>query len=241
MNNNEINKATSEIISYADSVINNVGIIKSNPYFANLRSNTFDLEAFRRTQEQFYFAVLFFARPMAALVARFPDPRVRLDILHNVVEEHGDFNERAFHATTFREFLKSISALEDKLDNMFLWSEVRAFNSVLATSCVLDEVEVAIGCMGVIEYAFSDISALIGKAVVDNGWVTSENLKHYKLHAEIDKRHAQELFEVVAPKWSTGDQYHIKQGIELGVYVFNRLYSDLYQATVLNGTSPRFV
>jgi pyrroloquinoline-quinone synthase len=241
MNDNKINQATAEIVSYADSIISKVGMIKSNPYFENLRSNTFDLEAFRRTQEQFYFAVLFFARPMAALVARFPDPRVRLAILHNVVEEHGDFNERSFHSTTFREFLKSISALDNRLDDIFLWSEVRAFNSVLATSCVLDEVEVAVGCMGVIEYAFSDISALIGKAVIDNGWVTSENLKHYKLHAEIDKRHAQEFFEVVAAKWSTGDQYHIKQGIELGVYIFNRLYLDLYQATLLHGTTPRFV
>jgi pyrroloquinoline-quinone synthase len=178
---------------------------------------------------------------MAALVARFPEPRTRLDILHNVVEEHGDFDERAFHASTFREFLKSIGALESRLDDLLLWPELRAFNSVLATSCVLDEVEVAIGCMGVIEYAFADISTLIGKAVVNNGWVTAENLKHYKLHAEIDKRHAQEFFAVAGSRWRSGHKYHVQQGIELGVYIFDRLYRDLLSASQRSGTSPQFL
>jgi pyrroloquinoline-quinone synthase len=49
------------------------------------------------------------------------------------------------------------------------------------------------------------------------------------LHAEIDERHAEEFFAVIEPKWDeAGRRYFIEQGLELGAYAFNRLYSDLY-------------
>ena len=170
---------------------------------------------------------------MAALVGRIPDPRQRLDILHNVVEEHGEFDENRFHHTTFQQFLRSIDGRPETLDALVIWPAVRAFNSVLTASCVLDELEVGVGCMGVIEYAFAGISAIIGKAVVERGWVQADQLVHYKLHAEIDERHAEEFFAVVEPQWGDAPRrYFIEQGIELGAYAFDRLYRDLLAAAV---------
>src|SRR5438093_716026 len=86
------------------------------------------------------------------------------------------------------------------LDNPYL-SALRGFNSVLTAACVLDELEVGVSCMGVIEQAFARISALIGAAVVKRGWVKAEELVHYKLHAQVDERHAEEFFAVVEPHW----------------------------------------
>ena len=215
------------ILACADEVLERIDIL-ANPYFQSLRDGSMSLEAFRQTQEQFFFAVTFFPRPMAALLARFPDPRLRLDILHNLVEEHGEFDEGAFHHTTFKKFLGTIDGDPDQLDNLFVAPQVRAFNSVLTTSCLLDEVEVGVACMGIIEYAFAGISALIGKAVVDNGWVAASDLIHYKLHAEIDERHATEFFALVEPRWRDENRrYFIRQGLELGAYIFDRLYRDL--------------
>jgi pyrroloquinoline-quinone synthase len=52
---------------------------------------------------------------------------------------------------------------------------------------------------------------------------------HYKLHSSIDKRHAREFFDIIQAKWGEGvSKYNIKQGIEMGVYIFDRLYKDLY-------------
>jgi pyrroloquinoline-quinone synthase len=83
--------------------------------------------------------------------------------------------------------------------------------------------------MGIIEYAFADISAAIGKSVVERGWVAHDRLVHYKLHAEIDTRHADEFFAVVEPQWDDPKRrYFVKQGLELGAYIFNRLYQDMY-------------
>ena len=226
------------VTARAEEVLARSGIM-ANPYFRDLQNGTMSLDAFRRTQEQFFFAVTFFPRPMAALVGRIPDPKQRLDILHNLVEEHGEFNESQFHHTTFQQFLRTIGGAPERLDDLMIWPEVRAFNSVLTTACVLDELDIGVACMGVIEQAFASISALIGRAVVANGWVPAEQLVHYKLHAEIDERHAEEFFAVVEPGWRNGTRrYFIDQGLELGTYIFDRMYRDLHATGV--SREPRY-
>ena len=226
------------VTARANAILEQSGIM-ANPYFRALRDGTMPLDAFRRTQEQFFFAVTFFPRPMAALVGRIPDPKQRLDVLHNLVEEHGEFDEQQFHHATFQQFLRTLGARPETLDDLMIWPEVRAFNSVLTAACVLDELEVGVACMGVIEQAFSGISALIGRAVVDRGWVVPEELVHYKLHAAIDERHAEEFFAVVEAGWQNGTRrYFVDQGLELGAYIFDRLYRDLYAAGAAR--APRY-
>ena len=67
------------------------------------------------------------------------------------------------------------------------------------------------------------------EAMRRSGWVAEDRLVHYKLHAEIDERHADEFFAVIEPQWDNPDRrYFIEQGLGLGAYVFDRLYWDLY-------------
>jgi pyrroloquinoline-quinone synthase len=219
--------AASSVIGHAKSVLARVAI-PENPFFATLADGSMGLEVFRRTQEQFSFAVEFFPRPMAALIGRIPDPAQRLEILHNLVEEHGEFDAHQFHKATFQQFLRTIGSDPAQLDGLSLWPCVRAFNAVLTTACVLDELEVGVACMGIIELAFASCSAAIASAVVRHGYVSPERLVHYKLHAAIDERHAGEFFNVVAERWQDPvRRYYIIQGLELGAYIFDRLYRDL--------------
>src|SRR5258706_7722001 len=216
------------VTACADRALQKSGIFR-NPYLQTLQDGSMSLESFRRSQEQFFFAVSFFPRPMAALVGRIPNPKARLDILHNLVEEHGEFNEDSFHHTTFQRFLRSIGSEPEKIETAALSPSLRAFNSVLTCACVLDELEVGVACMGIIEYAFAGISAIIGQAVVQRGWIRKEDLVHYALHAQIDERHAEEFFAVIEPSWDDpARRYFIEQGLELGAYVFDRLYRDLH-------------
>ncbi len=210
--------------SRAQDILDDSGIL-DNPYFLNLDDHSTTLKQFQDSQIQFYFAVLHFARPMMALVSRMPDPQRRLDILHNVVEEHGDFDNKAFHETTFRAFLNSIGVEEDPRKTAHLGSEVLAFNRCLDGVCNLGSIEEAVGCLGIIEFAFADISAFIGRMVVDRGWIKSNELVHYKLHSEIDKRHAQELFDAISLEWNDPQvRAQAEDGMRLGVYIFNQLY-----------------
>jgi pyrroloquinoline-quinone synthase len=220
----------SRVAAHADAILKRINILH-NPYLEAVTDGSMTQEFFRRTQEQFFFAVTFFPRPMAALVGRIPDPRQRLDILRNLVEEHGEFQEKFFHHTTFQEFLRTLGSRPEQLGSLPVWPALRAFNSVLTASCVLDELEVGVACMGIIEHAFAAISAVIGKAVVHRGWVATGRLVHYKLHAEIDERHAEEFFAVIEPLWDDERRrYYIEQGLELGAYIFDRLYRDMHAA-----------
>ena len=206
--------------------------IDSNVYFSSLRDGSMSLEEFRLSQEQFFFCVAFFSRPMMALVGRIPDPSRRLEILRNVVEEHGEFEETAFHQSTFASFLSSIGsdvrALEDE---NFQWPEVRAFNSSLIGACLLDELEVGIACMGVIEFCFVNISSAIATGVVERQWIDQAELRHYKLHETVDIRHAEDFFELIEESWSDASRRALtEQGLRLGVYLFNQLYLSLYES-----------
>jgi pyrroloquinoline-quinone synthase len=216
-----------EVTKCASEILERIGILE-NPYFKQLKDGSMSLEDFQKSQEQFYFAVVFFSRPMAALAGRIDNPKDRLGILENVVEEHGNMNEDCFHSSTFRKFLLSVIGKETEFEGMIVCPQVRAFNAVITTACIFDEIEVGIGCMGIIELAFADISTIVGNAVVERGWIRREDLTHYKLHAEIDARHADDFFKIVEKKWQDPNkQYYIKQGLELGAYIFDRLYRDL--------------
>src|SRR6266480_3769917 len=114
------------VTTRADAVLTGINILH-NPYLEALTDGSMTPECFRRTQEQFFFAVTFFPRPMAALVGRIPDPRQRLDILHNLVEEHGEFQEEFFHHNTFQQFLRSIGSQPEKFDGLGVWPALRAF------------------------------------------------------------------------------------------------------------------
>jgi pyrroloquinoline-quinone synthase len=198
-------------------------------FFQDMSNGLMTLEEFILTQKQFYFAVSFFSRPMSALMARFPNPLSRLKILENILEEHGGFNQACFHETTFKEFLRTLDVDVESIGDVNLWPEVRAFNSTLMTACVFDEVEVGVGCLGAIEYMFAEVSSFIGRAVVRNNWVQQEDLKHYALHEKIDVEHADDFFQLIEGSWDDlQKRYHIQQGISMGVYIFSRLYRDLY-------------
>jgi pyrroloquinoline-quinone synthase len=194
----------------------------NNPYFRDLADGRMSLQQFRESQAQFYHAVKYFARPMSLIIARIPDPHARLTILHNIVEEHGEFEPAHFHEATFRQFLRSLGD-----DSMAApGPAVDAFNCLLAGVCGQENLTTAICCIGMIEHAFAGASALIGKSVVERAWVRNSELVHYKLHAEIDIRHAAEFFEIVE-----ADPHHdvadVERGLGLGIYAFDRLYRDL--------------
>lgn len=213
--------------------------ILSNGYFTALRNDSMPREFFVRTQKQFYFAVRYFSRPMAALMARMPDSASRQGLIHNLSEEHGfddesegqshGFDPAVAHDLTFLAFLRTLGVTPQEMTREREAAGVRAFNVALMGACQMERIETAFGCLGVIEYAFADICELIGRKVVERGWIAQDDLIHYKLHAQIDKRHAADFFKVVDGAWNRdpATRVAIEDGIQLGLYVFNRLYENL--------------
>lgn len=212
----------------AEEVLELIKITK-NPYFAALSNGQMSKEEFCASQEKFYFAVAYFSRPMAQLISRIPNPHHRLDILHNIVEEHGDFIPDKFHQTTFQKFLKTLGSDVEKVVCGNSSPAVDAFNTSLMGICCSQPIEMGITCLGIIEYAFAEISAFIGKSLLDRGWIAKEKLVHYNEHADLDKEHANEFFALVEDDCEKPEiRKHITAGLELGAYIFDRLYRDLH-------------
>ncbi len=206
---------------------------RENPFFIALRDGTLSKSDFIETQIQFFFAVVFFNRPMAALAAKIPTAQLRLEVLRNVWEEHGEGESNRMHSATFVEFLRRLgNILPDDIECRALWPEIRAFNTTLTGCCALDEYLTGVGVMGMIERMFAEISAWIGSEIVKRGWIAESMLIHYTLHEALDIKHSQDFFDVLEYSWekSPEDQYAIEQGLRLGAYIFNRLYEDLYRA-----------
>lgn len=210
-----------------------VSPILGNEYFRRLEDGGMPKADFVGSQVQFFHAVGFFSRNLAALIARIPSSAGRAVLVHNLSEEHGldenhpaaGFRPDLAHDRTFARFLETLGIGAEELNVSSPEPAVRAFNLALLGSCSSESPGFALATLGMIEYAFADISALIGRRVVEEGWVKSEELVHYSLHAEIDKRHAAELFEAAE---NTGEPtVSILGGLSFGRYIFDRLYKDL--------------
>jgi len=204
----------------------------NNPYFRALQSGDLTKDDFVETQVQFYSAVVFFSRPMAALAAKIPTPDLRVEVVRNVWEEHGEGNPGRMHARTFATFLERLAGIGlADIEARTVWPEVRLFNTALAGACVLEDYRVGAAMLGMIERTFCEQSAWIGRAVVARGWLRPEELVHYTVHEVLDVRHAQDFFDVVRPSWNAGAEHRdtIEQGLRLGAVTFDRLWEDLYR------------
>lgn len=203
-----------------------------NPYFEAFRNQTFQKEDFLETQIQFFFAVAFFSRPMSALAGKIPETSLRLNIVRNVFEEHGEGKPSGFHENTFKTLLSRLGITELEISKRTLWPEVRSFNTLLTGACVMDSYLVGVAVLGIIERMFSEISGWIGQGIVQNGWLQQDQMIHYSLHEKLDILHAEEFFEIIEKPWQENEmnRYFIRQGLLMGAYAFNQLYKGLYEA-----------
>jgi pyrroloquinoline quinone (PQQ) biosynthesis protein C len=202
-----------------------------NPYLRALADGSFEREDFVETQIQFLHAVVYFSRPMAVLAARLPRAEQRLSLLENVHDEHGGGELAGSHESTFLTLLQRLGISTAELDRRAQWPEVRAFNSTLLGVCAHDDIPTALAVLGVIEELFSGISARIGRAIVERGWLRPEELTHYPTHEVLDLGHAEGFYRLIEPlAGEPRAAYQVEQGLELGAYIFLRLYEDLFRA-----------
>ena len=203
-----------------------------NPYFSSLRSGAMSRDDFVETQIQFLFAVVFFSRPMMVLAARLPRNEMRVGLLENVRDEHGDGNLSLSHERTFLALLARLGVTPDDIDRRPLWPEVRAFNTTLTGLAMMDDPRTALATLGIIEDLFSGISGELGASIVARGWLPAVDIVHYAVHEELDQEHAEDFYQPLYDGFAADPvaRYQIEQGLELGAYIFLRMYRDLYEA-----------
>src|SRR5262249_21675840 len=104
--------------------------------------------------------------------------------------------------------------------------------TVLSGLCMLDDPLTAIAALGVIEDLFSEISAFIGHALIERGWLPKELVVHYAAHEMLDVEHAQAFYKLLDAPYAPRPVavYQVEQGLELGAHVFMAMYRDLHAA-----------
>jgi len=203
-----------------------------NPYVVALRDGSMSREDFIETQIQFLFAVVFFSRPMATLAGRLPRPQMRIPLLENIRDEHGDGRLTVCHENTFLELLERLGVDRREVDKRALWPEIRAFNTMLAGLCTLDDAFTGLAALGMIEDLFSGISASIGQSIVQRKFLPKSQVVHYATHETLDVAHAEGFYAGLYEPYENHVRlrYEIDQGLELGGYAFMAMYEGLHRA-----------
>lgn len=217
---------------HAIEAIRNRYSFTTQPYFSALRDGTLVKDDFAETQMQFLSAVVFFSRPMTVLAGRISRPELRIKLLRNVMDEHGERDLNQSHEATFLLFLKRLGVSQESLGLCHVGPEVKAFNLALWGVCSWDDIWIGAASLGMIEDIFARISAFIGDQVVAHGWLEPDELVHYKTHASLDIEHANDIFGLLedAYRESPEQAARIEDGLALGAHLFLQLYQGLYEA-----------
>lgn len=203
-----------------------------SPYLRALRSGALSREGFIASQIQFLHAVVHFSRPMAALAGRVHDASTRRMLLDNIRDELGGGEPSQSHERTFYELLARLGVAAEQVARHPQDPAVLAFNAALDGVCGTGDPLVALAVLGMIEDLFAAISMDIGRSIVSRGWLSRERVTHYPTHAELDLAHAEGFYRHLEGPYTASPQQAraIERGLELGAYVFLRLYEDLYRA-----------
>jgi hypothetical protein len=214
-----------------DFLLEEIGY-RRNPYFAALREKRFARQDFVETQIAFCHQVAMFNRAMMLAATHVALPERRWPAVSNVVDEHHGGDVAHAHHYTIREFVRRVSGDPDiDIDARAMWPEVSQNVATMLGSSLLGG-NYGLSGLAMIERMFADISAWIAEGVVSNGWLSEEQLIHYNVHSRLDMRHANELFDVLREDWERGPEtrYYVYQGMWVGGWSFNALYTGLWEA-----------
>jgi pyrroloquinoline-quinone synthase len=203
-----------------------------HPYFSAAETTLSD-SALLASQAAFYPAVVAFPRHLLILLSRVDRHVDRLPILRNVVEEHGDFQPRAFHHETFARMLR-MNGVDVSPEPAV---PVAIFNATLSGICSTCSTAQAAAALGAIELGFSPISKRLGAVYVKRRFVPKGRKAHYDVHATLDIRHAADLIRTAMALSDTDDG--IVSGFEMGTEAFLHLYDGLMVIAETAGQDKR--
>lgn len=154
------------------------------------------------SQIPFFYAVQEFPKMLLNLASVIPTTEQRVLLMKNIVEEHGNFNEKSFHTTTFIQHLNALGLGNKPLTkspfvsawiNWFYITPMQPYQKASALAAV--------------EYIY----AVVCETIVNVLQKHSIASPHYKKHSVLDWEHAQELLEVALLCDSCVDEDIFKQ------------------------------
>lgn len=217
------------INQYLDSILDDIKFFH-NPYFKNLKNGDFEKVDFIETQIQIYNVIHIFPKLLADLLVKLPEGTAKMNIVQNLYEDHNTDSAEDDRSLLLL-FLNKLGISKEEINKRILWPEARMFIMAARGTCALDTYIVAAAFLGAIEFMFLSVAKWTEFGLVERGWLTDKDLLYYANHEKLDKKHAQNFFDLIEKRWDSSevDKYYIKQGLLLGAFAFNDLYKHLYE------------
>jgi pyrroloquinoline-quinone synthase len=203
---------------------------RRHPYFLWAASPATPREAFQKSQVPFRYAVEGWAQAVSAVLARIPRLELRLGLVKNIADEHGEAFEQS-HKASFRRYLAALGTPDDELATPCPIA-VRAFQQATTNFCLVHAYEAGAAALGMIEHLYIGISADIGQLLAERGFTEPGSQDHYAIHEALDVEHAKDLLDLARPAWAEArGRSEVALGLLLGAHHFWQLYLDLLPAT----------
>ena len=200
---------------------------RQHSYFLWMQSPKTDRAAFMYSQLPFQSAVESFSQPLAAVLSKIPTLEMRMGLMANLSEEHGNTTLQRSHKDTFRQYLRSLGATDNDLV-MERNIAVLAFSQSILNYCLTQSASSGAAILGMIEYLYVDISSNISKTISDRHWVIPGSQSHYSNHETLDVSHSQDLLQLAQTDWDDSrSRSHVNQSLILGAHYFWNLYQGL--------------
>ena len=226
-NLNRINLIECKTLNHTVEMIATEYDFEQHSYFLWMQSPHTDRATFMRSQLPFQSAVESFSQPLAAVLSKISTLEMRMGLMANLSEEHGNGNPLRSHKATFRQYLKSLGAT----DNDLIIAEnitVLAFNQSILNYCSTQSASSGAALLGIIEYLYVTVSSNISKTILDRHWVIPGSQSHYSTHETLDVSHSQDLLQLAQSDWDNSrSRSQINQSLILGAHYFWTLYQGL--------------
>lgn len=177
---------------------------------------------FLKSQKGFYYAVKAFPQMLCKLASLIENPEIRLTVVENIWEEHGQGNAHSFHTHTYFQYLQSLG-FEGNAEQLEHQPWIQEWiEHVMAKK--MSAPHYAAYLSG-IEYVYARISNKICHHL--NSYRLKCEQTHYAKHSVLDYAHATELLQVSTSCSSKETNQELFESFKLGVDEFLMLFKNM--------------
>lgn len=201
-----------------------------HPLITRIAALQFTPDEFREIAIRFYHVIKHFPQFLAAMITNWDDTIARMPLVANLYEEHGNMRLDSIHVETFKHFLHQVGIGEEILKESKPSPGVLAYIRAIKNLCIQQQPLEGLAALGIIEdivHRVSPIISHVGKSVRQD----IEHVSHFDEHEVLDDQHSKEIYELLKCRTET-DKELVIQGLTLGAYYHNRLYSDILEEVV---------
>lgn len=203
--------------------------LSENILFKNLQHISKD--DFLKIQKNFIHAINHWPKLLLILCSRINEPELRMLLLDNINDEHGNGNINLCHVNTFHQFLKALGLNPNhKIDlyDKYQSKAVNNFNIRLTQFVNNNDYRESALILGAIEYIYIDISKYF------NQYLAKHNLEvyHYTEHEILDVKHADDLFTIALSGEGLMKDDVMNKYLYIGYILIYDLYEELYNENI---------